>query len=176
MEQIIVTKESKDLAVFDQLFTEAFPPAERVLPSTLADYDFITLNGFYENDKPVGMLVTIDGPGFVYILFLATFAEYRGQGIGSKIINAFYDNKPDAFTIGVIEKPDEAVENNAQRLARQKFYTRLGYSVHDFGMKFNGCDFLTIAKGKDSEKRESVEPHWNLILKTLDELAVAYGK
>ena len=176
MEQKLVTKESQDLAVFDQLFTEAFPAAERLLPSTLANVDNISLNGFYEDGKPVGMLVTIDLPNFVYILFLATFAEYRGQGIGSKIINTYYENNPEAFTLGVIERPDESAENNAQRVSRQKFYERLGYCAHDLDFNFKGVDFLCIAKGKDSDKKEVVEQYFLEMQSMIPDMARAVGQ
>ena len=176
MAQKLVTKESKDLYVFDQLFTEAFPPSERLLPSMLVNYEYLTLNGFYENGKAVGMMVTIDFPEFVYVLFLATFAEYRGQGIGSKIINTYYANNPEAFTIGSIEKPDDASENNAQRLARQKFYERLGYSVHDTGLNFNGVDFLLIGKGKGSDNKAVVENYFGAGIAKFSELKKAFGQ
>ena len=154
MEQKLITKGSQDLGYFDQIFTEAFPPAERLLPSTLAEQEGISLNGFYVDGKPAGMLVTVEFPEFVYILFLATAAEFRGQGIGSKIINTFYANNPDIFSMGVIEKPMETAENNAQRIARQKFYERLGYSVYEFGIRFQSCDFLVIAKGNGSDNQD----------------------
>mgnify|MGYP004446200825 FL=1 len=171
MEQKLITKESQDLAYFDQVFTEAFPPAERLLPSDLVGFEGVKLNGFYVDGKPAGMLVTVDFPGLVYILFLATSAEFRGQGIGSKIINTFYANNPNTFTIGVIEKPMETAENNAQRIARQKFYERLGYSVYDFDIKFRGCDFLVIAKGNGSDNMEMLEKK----LEQLREIVVSMG-
>lgn len=168
MEHKIITKESADLALFDQMFTEAFPPEERILPSALANANIdlidIRLNGFYEDGKPVGMMVTLDFPEFVYILFLATSAEYRGQGIGTKIMNAYYEQFPEAFTIGVIEKPDEAALNNAQRLARKKFYDRLGFSFYDFDFVLNGLSFLTIAKGPGSDSRVKTEQAWTSLL------------
>ena len=145
-----------------------------MLPSTLADIGHVCLNGFYGDGRPVGMLVTVEFPDFTYMLFLATFAEYRGQGIGSKIIDSFYAENPDAFTIGAIEKPDESADNNAQRLSRKTFYERLGYSAHDFGVRFNGCDFLVIAKGDDADSREAVERCFNTMKEASDELAKAF--
>ena len=174
MEQRIITKESTDIAVFDQLFTEAFPPEERLLPSTLAEFEGIVLNGFYENNNPVGMMVTVNFQGFVYILFLATFAQYRGQGIGSKVLNALYENNPDTFTMGVIEKPEESAANNAQRLARQKFYERLGYKIYDFSLNFHNTDFLTIAKGSDADNKEVVERHWHTMMTIAAQLKGAF--
>ncbi|MCF0174222.1 MAG: GNAT family N-acetyltransferase [Bacteroidales bacterium] len=176
MEQRLITKESRDLAVFDQLFIEAFPPSERVLPSTLVNVEFIKPLGFYEDGKPVGMMVIINKYDFVFILFLATFSEYRGQGIGSKIINAFYDSNPDILTVGSIEKPDDNAENNAQRLSRQRFYERLGYTIHDLGIKFNGGDFLTIAKGKGSDNKETVAQQLNKLQSVVPEMLSAFGK
>ena len=130
------------------LFTEAFPPEER-LPFFLVNgaarrgrADFWCL---YEAEKWVGIAYVICHKDLAYLFYFAIDAEQRGGGHGSAALAELKRQYAGRRLFLAIEQLDPAAENYAQRLSRHAFYERCGF--HDIPHKLKEATVIYSLMG-----------------------------
>ena len=107
--------DKKKLKEIKELYDTAFPKEER-MPFWL----------LRKNEEFVGMIHLVYYEDIVYLFFLAVSPEARGQGYGSRIIQALHRRFPFRRIILNIEQVVEGCENYEERRKRKEFYLRNG--------------------------------------------------
>lgn len=148
-----VTPEFKEFDKINEIYEEAFPPAERklTLEQMLALPMFkLDVNAYYCDGKVVGMSVTQDIGTFVYLLFFAVDKTMRSSGFGGRILGRIIEDCGGKPLIFSIEDPSEECANKEQRIKREAFY--LKHNCVYIGFKFKrpelGSTFLLMSSAK----------------------------
>lgn len=149
-----------------EMYHEAFPTNEK-LP--LWYLQFLTLrNGisftaYYDNNQIVGMSYTTKTTNTIFVLYLATNAQFRSRGYGTKILRQLIAENPNQEIVLNIEPQDVSAANADQRAKRLRFYqkngfTLTGYVIEDSNQKFDilsTSDHFSILDYKKSVKKLS---------------------
>ncbi|MBQ2957660.1 MAG: GNAT family N-acetyltransferase [Clostridia bacterium] len=112
-----------------RLYERSFPDSERkpfpmIVKMHLkkkTDVWYFTLNGRF-----AGFASTINSDELILIDYLAVSEKLRGQGAGSKAIEALKESYPDKGLYVEIESPYEPGEDQKERIRRKRFYERCG--------------------------------------------------
>lgn len=137
----------KDIGYIKALYKEAFPLVERAPFSTL---DKMRKNGkikmfcAYENGEPCALAFTACSSKSVLLMYFAVDSKKRGQGLGTKVIEALCDLFPRRRLLLEIEKPNE---NKPDTVRRKKFYENCGLRDSGGRVKLNGVDMEIMLKG-----------------------------
>ena len=136
------------------LYNEAFPEKERII-GTFDDFinqvntdKRFELNLIYAvplddgTNQLVAFSYNLVEEDYFYGIFVAIKKEYRTKGYGKKIINYFKGNqaKNKHFFL-CAEKVEDTAENKQQRINRQAFFHKLGFSVVESDIVINGVSF-----------------------------------
>lgn len=112
------------------LYQSAFPENERApflmlwAKSGRENVDFWAI---YADEIFAGLLYIVHDGNLSYIFYLAVSSELRGQGIGSRILQALCKlYKGNRIFLG-IEELDEHSPNYAERVKRKHFYMKNGF-------------------------------------------------
>jgi len=119
----------KKFAEFWDLYNQAFPADERrdiTVQKQVMQNSCYDIECFYEKDKLKGFCATWTFPEFIFVDHIAVSPEFRGQGIGSEIINKVINDHKKPVILEV-ERPET---ETAQR--RITFYERLGFKLNEF--------------------------------------------
>lgn len=144
-----------DRARMEALYASSFPENEMTSTARLdahvlrGDAEWI---GLYDNGFVGFSYVVYDG-SLLFILYLAIDPGRRGEGHGSKALEAIMSRYPGRICFLNIEDPDVPCDNPGQRLRRLSFYERNGFSVTG-RMTADGVDFVRMSIGgpvSDSE-------------------------
>jgi GNAT superfamily N-acetyltransferase len=100
---------------------------------------------FYDGDKFVGLLYTIENDRYCFILYLAVNSEMRSGGIGGEIIDHAYAQAGDKTIVLNVEPPDPATDNSEQRERRIVFYARHGILETGYGFSMDGVPYSVLA-------------------------------
>lgn len=150
---VSVTPEFKEFDRINEIYEEAFPPAERklsleqmlMLPTFKLD-----VNAYYSDGKVIGMSVHQDIGTFVYLLFFAVDKAVRSSGFGGSILGRIIEDCGGRPLIFSIEDPAEECANKEQRVKREAFY--LKHSCVHTGYKFAqpeiGSTFLLMSSSR----------------------------
>ncbi len=115
------------VALWD-IYKQAFPPDERRSFTQLIDSlnppNNAQLTTMIENDTLIGFIISWQLCDFVFVEHLAISSFFRGQGFGTKMLEAFIGNTVQPIVLEV-ELPMTAT---SQR--RIEFYTKLGFRLH----------------------------------------------
>ena len=131
------------------LYEEAFPEWERVSPAKLASYlgrgsaEALAIAG---DEGPVGFMYVVPGDDLVFLQYLAVSASRRGQGVGTEAVRLLLERHAGKRVFLNVEPPDEGCPNMSQRLARMRFYSRLGFEPAG-RLRCAEGDFVTLVRG-----------------------------
>ena len=148
-----VTPEFKEFDKINEIYEEAFPPAERKLSleQMLALPMFkLDVNAYYCDGKVIGMSVLQDIGTFVYGLFLAVDKSMRSSGFGGRILDRIIEDCGERPLIFSIEDPSEECANKEQRIKREAFYLKHNcvYIGYKFARPELGSTFLLMSSSK----------------------------
>ena len=112
------------------LYQSAFPDNERApflmlwAKSGRKNVDFWAI---YADEIFSGLLYIVHDGNLSYIFYLAVSSELRGQGIGSRILQALCKLYKENRICLAIEELDEHSPNYAERVKRKHFYMKNGF-------------------------------------------------
>lgn len=113
-----------------EIYLEAFPKQERKPYGSLrrsVKKGKALLMTATEGSQVLGFTVLIPYQDMVMVDYLAVSSRIRSRGTGSFIMEQVRSRFADKKVVLLIERPDEAAENQAQRLSRRKFYLKNGF-------------------------------------------------
>lgn len=112
------------------IYMEAFPKAERkpffLLKHCIKKGKAEIWVGT-EKEIVLGFIVLIPYHDMILVEYLAVSNQTRSKGAGSQILHKICQQYDDKRILLLIEKIDELASNNAQRLARKRFYLKNGF-------------------------------------------------
>ena len=157
MEYTRVTRKQKDYRSVVELMLTAFPPEERIptwILYLLSRKKNVNFYAWYENQEFCGITYTLESETMIFLLYFAVNAQQRSKGYGSRIIHELKQAAGGREIILNVEKPDQATENNAQRVQRIAFYERNGFYQSDFDLRIEKTDYLVFSTSAVPDKTE----------------------
>ena len=144
----VLSNGSEDIALLEKINEEAIPENER---NSLADLmatgaDVI---GIYENDEPAGFLVVREYGEIVYLAYLATRYDLRGQGIGGRALEKLVAMHRDQPVIVESEAPADCSDENDMNQRRKQFYLRNGFFETGWYTYYDETEFEIGCSKKD---------------------------
>jgi GNAT superfamily N-acetyltransferase len=131
-----------------RLLKSAFPKKEQTSVFLLmlgALRKSTRFTAFYDEDKFVGLLYTIENDRYYFILYLAVNSEMRSGGIGGEILDYAYARAGDKTIVLNVEPLDSAADNHEQRERRIAFYARHGIWETGYGFTMDGVAYSVLA-------------------------------
>lgn len=152
----IITAGHKDYPKVRALYENAFPAEERIPIRYLenghqGNGDFIA---FYQGDVFCGFFYLLTFGDLTNILFLAVDRSLRGNGYGTKALQAIRSMKPDNRIILDIEAVEKHADNHSQRLKRRDFYLKNGYTGSGITYRWRGVPYELLITGGTITKKE----------------------
>ena len=158
----LLTKKERRQA-YDQVFREAFPPAElkprRSMERQIAvgNYDFL---GFFREDTALGYACCWKDGRYILIDYLCVRAEARNGGVGGKILALLRARYPaDTVFIGESEAPVGDPVQDALISRRLDFYRRHGAVFLDYDCALFGVHYKVMVWAEGSVDQGSVLRH-----------------
>lgn len=148
MEQLRLLTLEERRSAYDQVFREAFPPAElKPLHSmermiAAGEYDFL---GYFRKNAALGYACCWKDGDIILLDYLCVRAEARNGGIGGRILALMREYYPaDTVFIGESEAPTGDPERDALILRRLDFYRRSGAVLMDYDCALFGVHYKTL--------------------------------
>jgi GNAT superfamily N-acetyltransferase len=140
-----VNSKLKDKGAVKRLMKTAFPENEQIpmyLLKMLALRKNVNFLAFYDEDKFVGTMYTVESNKCFFILYLAVCSDVRSKGYGGKILDYAYEMADGRNIVLNVESPTEIAPNLEQRLKRIEFYKKhdileTGFSFMDDGVLYS---------------------------------------
>ncbi|KRM19547.1 hypothetical protein FC40_GL001561 [Ligilactobacillus hayakitensis DSM 18933 = JCM 14209] len=136
-----IKTKSSDFKAIKRVYEEVFPKVEQ-LPlwflKMRANQNKAEFCSLYHNDQWVGFFYTVLSKKIAYVFFLAIDPKFQAKGFGSQALTAIKERYADRIIGLSAERPGKLAPNNEQRIRRQKFYARNG---------FTKSGFISIEKG-----------------------------
>ena len=127
----ILNMKQKPWKEIKEIYFEAFPKSEQkpffTVRSSVKKKKAQLLTAM-ENAVLQGFVITIPYKDMVMVDYLAVSSKIRSCGTGSKILQEVCRRFPDKKIVLLIERLNDAAENNEQRIARRKFYFKNGFT------------------------------------------------
>ncbi len=140
-----------------ELFTKAFPREERPpLPFLFRRVkkgkgDFCAV---LDGDRFVGLTLVAEAEGVAALMFFAISDSVRGQGYGSRVLQALQAQYAGKKLFLTIEPLDEKAPNYRQRVRRKAFYKRNGFESMGYTVREAGVTYELLSYGGDVTKEE----------------------
>lgn len=144
----IARRDKETYSKFKQLYFKAFPKEERRhvltlwIAKKLGKIDMFALE---KDDNFVGLLITAKEEDLVWIDYLAISTDYRGQGLGSEVLDHLKDHYEGSRIFLEVETPLNQVDNYHQRLKRVEFYKQNGFKPAGLRVSCFDCDFTILS-------------------------------
>lgn len=126
-----------------EIYLESFPKRERkpffALRYSIKKKKAMVMTAT-ENKQLLGFAVLIPYQDMVMVDYLAVSSKIRSQGAGSCILKTICQHFADKKIVLLIERLDDAADNQKQRIARRKFYLKNGFT--------SSAIFITGASGE----------------------------
>ena len=135
-------------------FETSFPEDERPPYEMTLSWEKNYFYGVYQEEEFLALADVVEYQDLVYLFFLAVKENYRGQGIGTKILDDLKQRYPDKRLFLLAEEAEESYPDYASRLKRQAFYHRngfdpIGVKILEFGVMY---DLLTLNQAQVSQQ------------------------
>ena len=146
----IISPWSKDFATAKKLYTETFPPEDRV--PLIKIIGLITLRsttkfwGLYENDKLCGFTLTVCSKRYLYINFIAIDPAYRSLGYGSRLLTLL-KRRYHLPIIALVRLPEYETPEYDLNLRRVRFWQRAGMEFFHYQYIFTEPSGVHYAVG-----------------------------
>lgn len=134
-----------------ELYLTAFPESQRVpilVLQELVDCEVGQALVFLDGDIFVGAAFAVFDEETYYLMFFAIDSRHRSKGYGHTALNELDRHMPDRRILLEMEHIDPAAPNNAQRIARERFYLRNGFNYTDFASEEDGELFDVLVRGQ----------------------------
>lgn len=136
--------DKKKLNEIKKLYDEAFPKEEQIpfwILRKASRTSTADLMQVYDDDLLVGFIHLVYFEDVVYLYYLAIEPDERGQGYGSKILQALRRRFSARRIILNIEVVDENCDNYEERKKRKEFYLKngfreAGYSTREYSVEY----------------------------------------
>ncbi len=159
MELKIVTS-TTDFKRLKKLYISAFPKEERA-PFWLMKRKALQGKAeFWEvtdGDIWVGLAYVVCYKDIAYLFYLAMDASLRGQGYGTKTMEALKEKYQDKRFFLALELLDETAENYTQRVHRHEFYKKCGLQDWPYRLKEASVIYAVMGIGNVVEPEEYKE-------------------
>ena len=140
MELIEITKESKDIVLFEKINEEAIPECERnSLPDLLSSGAMLT--GIYSEGEPAGFFVTREYGDIKYLAYLAVRSNLRSKGLGGMALKQLIKEYSDKQVIVEYEAPNSKDEADDIKARRKNFYKRNGFNETGWFTFYDDTEF-----------------------------------
>lgn len=157
-----------------EIYVEAFPKAERkpffVVRSSVKKGAAQLLTAMEEGVLQ-GFVMIIPHKDMVMVDYLAVSRKVRSRGTGSKIIQQVCGRFPGRKIVLLIERQDDAAANNAQRIARRKFYLKNGFAPSGIHITGRSGDMEILNFGGTVSEKEFMELQQHALGKLLFRLS-----
>lgn len=149
LEKRLLSECMSDLSEIKDLYIRSFPINE------CREFDdFLHIHSknfepyiFYKDNMFVGFAFLLNYKDISHILYLSILEQYRNQGLGSEILSLIHDLKINQRIIVDVERQNELMNNNLQRIKRKQFYFRNGYKTTDIKYRWRNEDFDVLIYG-----------------------------
>ena len=149
---------SDDYNRIEELYEESFPAEEKkAFALLLRQQEDVGLLVIEEKDCFCGFFSLILYKDIVAIDYFAISGNMRGKGYGSAALTFLREYYPEMRILLEIETPYEGAENIKQRLSRQGFYERNGFSLIGKRALVNTCDYTLMTCGGTVSMEEYYE-------------------
>ena len=136
--------DKKRLNEIKSLYDEAFPKEEQIpfwILRKAGRTSIADLMQVYDDDILVGFIHLVYFEDVVYLYYFAIEPDERGQGYGSRILQALRRRFSARRIILNIEVVDENCDNYEERKKRKEFYLKngfqeAGYSTREYGVEY----------------------------------------
>ncbi len=158
MHQEKVKEGSRALEDARALCASAFPPEEQLpfeMLVTLATRSEVNFIAYYDHDTFCGITFSAATENLLYLGYLATCANLRSQGYGSRILQEIERSAEGKTIVLEIESLDLVEASNyAQRQRRKAFYERNGFRDSGLRELDGGTRYDVMIKGNDLSKED----------------------
>ena len=156
MLKLIPVLDTQDLPAVLELYERAFPENERspLDPMLEDDTGSAEILSAHTEVGYCGFICILQCNDIVHIIYFAVEEQFRGQGMGTQILEQIVQEYPGKRVIVDIEMPEEGVENNAQRIRRKAFYLRCGFLENDFSYNWRETNYTVLSKGGNLSHEE----------------------
>ncbi len=151
LEAVTTTRGSEHLDTVLELYRGSFPEIERLSEDALLDLtatDGVELTSYLGGGTLRGMSYTVEGPGILYLVYLAVDPESRSMGHGSEILSSLRERHPNSVIVLNMEPLDPGSENSEQRIRRMDFYKRNGFRDTGYILGDDTQVFTVVASGE----------------------------
>lgn len=100
-----------------------------------------------ETGEFLGLVIMILHGRIALLDYFAISPGARGNGTGTKVLEALKTRYEGKRLLLEIEDPDEPADNTAERLRRQEFYLRNGMQIMDYKVWLFGVKLLVLTFG-----------------------------
>ena len=141
---------------FKEIYLEAFPKRERKPYFTLyhsAKKGNVKVMAATESGQFLGFSVLVPYEDMVMVDYLAVSSKIRSKGTGSFMLDQVCKQFPTQTIVLLIERLDDAAENQKQRIARKRFYLKNGFTSANIFTKGVGGD-MEILNYRGNVSRE----------------------
>ena len=149
--------DKKKLNEIKKLYDEAFPKEEQIpfwILRKASRTSTADLMQVYDDDLLVGFIHLVYFEDVVYLYYFAIEPDERGQGYGSKILQALRRRFSARRIILNIEVVDENCDNYEERKKRKEFYLKNGFSAFSIPMVVGApCPgYTTVSLGSTNKR------------------------
>jgi len=143
-------KNHRDFKNVRNLYENAFPDDEKapfgllMRKSKKKNVDFWSVSS---DGKWVGLLYVVSYLDISYVFYFAVSEDFRGQGIGSKILKALQIHFSGRRIFLAVELVDQNTPNYSERVRRKNFYMRNGFSELNHRLREGSVIYETLGTG-----------------------------
>ena len=140
---------TSEAAQLQALYIRAFPANERrpLEPLMTDQTGYAQVLAAMEEGEFRGFVCSLIQGDLLHIIYFAVTEDQRGRGLGSQILAAVREASPGMRLLVDIEAPDPTAENHLQRVRRQEFYLRNGYTETPVRYSWRGEDYIILSQG-----------------------------
>ena len=154
LQAVPVDESFYDLPKISALMERSFPANERMPLPVLLKRPGSSFIALYTDDTFCGFLSLLTWRDITHILFFAVEEEFRGRGYGTRALSLVRELFPGQRLLADIESPGGKSRNEEERLARKRFYLRLGYRASGISYRWRGEDYEILVCGADISSKE----------------------